>query len=339
MTIDTDYSDYRLLVEREAGLGFARHFALCDWLEPGYSISSVQETLLCPHRPPLPAFFLGEFSRADNRFRWSDREIAKGLRELGGRKEGFALLASESFDAEVLSPLELGAACSALLAPAVAFLTLVNSTGFLLFLVAEAPLDLGCLSVTSAMATLRETGRYCRLAREEWAPTLLEHLGFSCQPSEQGFAFRRGEENFFWSIAGESLELFYGQSGVHLRPMVATPLESLIEKGLSSLEQQDSTKARQALLEAVTLDPQSYDAQLGLSRIELEEGRLEQAELRLLLASLLRPDQGQALSLLGDCYALSDKIPQAIAVQERLLHLDPTNDGAREALEKLQSAL
>ena len=101
----------------------------------------------------------------------------------------------------------------------------------------------------------------------------------------------------------------------------------------------DHAAARQSLLEAVALDPQSYEAQLHLGRVELAEGRLEQAELRLLLASLLGPKKGYALSLLGDCYALADKVPQAIAVLERLLVLDPENGEAKESLERLKSSL
>lgn len=341
VTIDTDYPDYRSLVEREAPLGFARHFALSEWLDPGYSVSPHQGELLRPNLPPLPVFHLGEFSRADNRFRWSESPEAQGLRELGGRKEGFALLANESFEADSLSPFELGAACSALVAPAAAFLPLVTSSGFGLYLVAEAPLDLRRLSLSSTMATLREAGRYCLSAREEWVLALLGQLGFSCQSSEQGVLCRRGEEHFLWSFAGDELRLSYGQTRARLRPSWAPPdLASLLQQASSQLEQhQNYAGARQALLAAVTLDPESFDAQLQLGQVELAEGRLEQAELRLLLASLLRPKEAYALSLLADCYAVADKIPQAIAAQERLLVLDPENSTAREGLERLRGAL
>lgn len=341
MTIETDYPDYRTLVEKEAPLGFARHFALCEMLGSGYAINAARDALISPQWPPMPAFFLGDFSRADNHFSWSDRPPAQGLRELGQEKEGFALLASESFDADVLSPFELGAACSALSSPATTFLAIVTPAGFQLFLIGEAPLDLRRLSLSSTLACLREASRYCRASKEEWVIGLLDQLGFSCQPGEQGVQARRGDEHFQWSFAEGRLELVYGRCRTGLLPTLpATVLADLIEQGSSHLDQhQDFAAARQALLQAVALDPQSYEAQLQLGRVELSEGRLEQAELRLLLASLLRPRDGYALSVLGDCYALADKIPQAMAVQERLLALDPGNEAARESLERLRGAL
>ena len=341
MTIATDYPDYRTLVERESPLGFARHFALCEILVSGHSASANRDALHIPGLPPLPAAHLGDFSRADNRFRWSDSPLAQGLRELGGRNAGFACLASEGFDADVQSPLELGAACSALLTPTATFLPLITSSGFGLFMVSELPVDLRQLSVTSTMATLREAIRCCRSAAQEWAPPLLSQLGFSCEPNEQGMLCCRGEEHFRWSFTNGSSELIFGQSRPGLRALVVgQALSSLIEQGLSHLNQAgDHAAARQSLLEAVVLDPQSYEAQLHLGRVELADGRLEQAELRLLLASLLGPRKGYALSLLGDCYALADKVPQAIAVLERLLVLDPENEEAKESLERLKSSL
>ena len=339
--IDTDCPDYRSLVEREAPLGFARHFALCEWLGPRFSLNSARDTLVSPPLPPLPAFPLGVFTRGDNLFRWSDGAVAQGLRQLGESKGGFAVLASEGFDADALSPFELGAACSALMAPPAAFVPLVTSSGFCLSLVSEAPIDLGQLSLGSTMATLREASRYCLAPKEEWVPGLLQALGFSLEPTEQGVVCRRGGEHFLGSFRGERPQLIYGQSLARLCGTVAPPsLASLLEQAVAHLDgSQDFEVAHQALLAAVDLDPQSYDAQLQLGRVEMAQGRLEPAELRLLLASLLRPGEGEALAVLADCYALADKIPQAIAVQEQLLDLDPGNVGARESLERLKNAL
>lgn len=340
--VATDYPDYRTLVEAEAPLGFARHFALCEWLDADYSVSSDRSELLGPHLPTLPAIPLGEFTRADNRFCWSDSTVAQQLRQLGAQNEGFAALASDCFDADALSPLELAAACSGLLSPSTAFLPVVTSTGFGLYFVADAPLDLQQVSVSSVMATLREASRYCRSAKGEWAVGLLGNLGFSCQQSEEGLICRRQEEHFLWSFASQHPDLVFGQSEAGLRTAggVTSALAGLIEQASCNLDQhQDYPATRQDLLRAVAIDPQSYDAQLLFGRLELAEGQLEKAELRLLLATVLRPNESYALSLLGDCYALADKVPQAMAVQERLLIFDPENSQAKECLERLRSAL
>lgn len=334
MTLETNYPDYRTLVEHEAPLGFARHFALSEWLDSRAGVSSTKDSLLCPDLPPLPAHHLGDFARADNRFRWADSPLAQGFRELGMRKEGFSLLAAEGFDADELSPLEMGAACSALLTPAAAFVALISGVGFGLFLV-EAPLDLRQLSVSSTMASMREAARYCQATQQEWVPPLLDQLGFRCEPDEQGATCRRGEEHFRWSFGSERPELAYGESRARLLTTVSPSLAGLLEQGGS----QEPATARQALVQAVALDPQSYEAQLLLGRVELSEGRPEQAELRLLLASLLRPGDSYALSLLVDCYALSDKVPQAIAVCERMLQHDPGNTAAMETMERLKGVL
>jgi tetratricopeptide (TPR) repeat protein len=340
MTIETEYSDYRALVESEAPLGLARHFVLGELLGSGYSLGPERDTLRGPALPPLPLHPLGQFQRADNSFRWTDGPLLEGLRALAQSKEGFALLSQESYDADAVSPFELAAACSALMTPAAAFWPVITSGGFQLFLVAEAPLQLARLSLTGCMATLREALRICQTPWQQWAPGLLHQLGFTCQPEQQGIRCQRGEELFLWNLAGERPELLYGPSQPRLIPVPPPGFNDLLRQGVVSLdESRDPQATRQALQEAVALDPQDFEAQLALGRLELGEGRLEQAELRLLLATLLRPDQLYAHSLLGDCYAMADKIPQAIAVQQRLLMLDPGNESARENLERLQEAL
>ena len=91
-------------------------------------------------------------------------------------------------------------------------------------------------------------------------------------------------------------------------------------------------EARQKYRELLIAYPDNIDAQLGLARIELACGRVQQSEDILLEVAQKRPTNAQVRLELGRLYTQQEKWPKAIAAFEDASAIDPENQVCRYEL-------
>ncbi len=91
-------------------------------------------------------------------------------------------------------------------------------------------------------------------------------------------------------------------------------------------------EARQKYRELLIAYPDNIDAQLGLARIELACGRIQQSEDILLEVAQNRPKNAQVRLELGRLYTQQEEWPKAIAAFEDASAIDPENQVCRYEL-------
>ncbi len=91
-------------------------------------------------------------------------------------------------------------------------------------------------------------------------------------------------------------------------------------------------EARQKYRELLIAYPDNIDAQLGLARIELACGRIQQSEDILLEVAQKRPTNAQVRLELGRLYTQQEEWPKAIAAFEDASAIDPENQVCRYEL-------
>jgi len=91
-------------------------------------------------------------------------------------------------------------------------------------------------------------------------------------------------------------------------------------------------EARQKYRELLIAYPDNIDAQLGLARIELACGRIQQSEDILLEVAQNRPTNAQVRLELGRLYTQQEEWPKAIAAFEDASAIDPENQVCRYEL-------
>lgn len=313
MLVPADCPDYPSLVERQAPLGFARHFALVEHLADR-QIQLTENAMHPAGMAPMPMALLGEYTRQDHRFRWANNELVQALHSLARDHQGYGSLLQEAFDPDLLSPFEIAAAISELVSPDAAFLQLPSPSGFVIVMVSTPPPE---VSLNATLAALRESARSCR--GQEWLPSLVRQLGFQYSPRE----CTRGDESFVHQFRDGRLVLAYGETRPRLRKEPSPAHTALVEQGLIAFSQENFDTAHQAFTQAVALDPQSYKANLYLGRIELHRENFARAALRLQLAAHLEPTRTFALSQLAICYDRNNQPTLALRTRRKALALDP----------------
>lgn len=94
-------------------------------------------------------------------------------------------------------------------------------------------------------------------------------------------------------------------------------------------------KAHDAYTTALAKDPQSYQAILGLARLEQLAGRPETAEQGFLKAQSIAPGAPDVLTAIGQFYAAQNRWDEAIAVHRQAFQADPSNSQNRYGLARV----
>uniref|UniRef100_A0A7C2JZ76 Tetratricopeptide repeat protein n=1 Tax=Schlesneria paludicola TaxID=360056 RepID=A0A7C2JZ76_9PLAN len=88
-------------------------------------------------------------------------------------------------------------------------------------------------------------------------------------------------------------------------------------------QQKQIPEARESYNKALTHDPKSVDALLGLSRLDQLAGRTAEAEQRLRRAEELQPNSGLTSAAWAEYYAAQGKWPEAIARYQQAIERSP----------------
>ncbi|WP_339912102.1 tetratricopeptide repeat protein [Symmachiella dynata] len=94
-------------------------------------------------------------------------------------------------------------------------------------------------------------------------------------------------------------------------------------------------KAHDAYSTALAKDPQSYEAILGLARLEQLAGRPETAEQGFLKAQAIAPGSPDVMTALGQFYAAQNRWDEAIALHRQAFQVEPTNTQLRYGLARV----
>jgi tetratricopeptide (TPR) repeat protein len=88
-------------------------------------------------------------------------------------------------------------------------------------------------------------------------------------------------------------------------------------------QQKQVPQARESYQKALTHDPKSVDALLGLSRLDQLGGRTAEAEQRLIRAEELQPNSGLVSAAWAELYAAEGRWPEAVARYREAIERDP----------------
>lgn len=109
-------------------------------------------------------------------------------------------------------------------------------------------------------------------------------------------------------------------------------VQGAIARGNECLQTGDIHAAIQYFTDAAAVDPDSYEARLGLGLAYAKAGDPEMAVAALEACVRVRPDSHEALCHLGAAYRSAGQTDAAIAAYERAVRLRPEYAPAREAL-------